>query len=367
MGILEKIKKLFKKDEHEMLDTGVYKFNIYNDSNVIEFRELQNIDTVKHRNGSINSLMQAKVYKYNEDNARLLDDINYNYKYVTFEIPQQVYLNYNMLKAIAEQYELYYSKTGEFCSFLGQLSHTNQGFKITNISPSVYNHVKQYLEPKLVEDLRQKREQRKHEITENKQKNEQKEFLKSISYREETNEYLKEQKDIREQRMKNPYLNKEHSFNFNGKVYTEWEGINTENGEVLKIHNLRKVGKAVENGQYLYTAIVNSTNSSTNAEFINQQTGEIQGKHIGFELPKNMEKMLENADANTINNILNLLTSGNMRGNEEDFTYIGGIRQNGELVYTDIPSAKSIENEFRKIKEEYKAKTENIRKEQNEK
>lgn len=367
MGILEKIKKIFKKDETKKLDTGIYEFNTQNDSNVIEFRELQNIDTVKHRDGSINFLMQAKVYKYNEADARFIEDIKYNYKYITFEIPSEIKLEDKMLKAIAEQYDAFYSKKDEFCSFLGQLSLTNQGFKITNISPTVYNYVKQNIEPKLAEELRQKREQRNQEIKEDEQKNEQKEFLKRIGYREEANKYLKEQKNMREQRMKNPYLNKVHSFNFNGKLYTEWEGINTTNGEVLKIHNLRKVGKAIENGQYLYTAIVNSTNSSTDAELINQQTGEIQGKHIGFELPKNMEKMLENADANTINNILNLLTSGNIRGNEEEFTYIGGIKSNGELEYTDIPSAKSIENEFGKIKKEYKEKKENIRKEQYEK
>ena len=368
MGILEKIKRLLKKDKPKMLDTGVFKFNMQNDErSVIEFRDIQGIYTVNHRNGSTNSLVQAKVYKYNEDNARLIDDIDYNYKYVTFEIPNEINLNGKMLKTIAEQYELYYLDTEEFCSFLGELSLTNKGFKITNISPTVYNYVKQNLEPKLVEELRQRREQRNQKIIGNEKINEQNEFLKRIDYREETNKYLKNQENIRNQRMKNPYLNKLHSFNNNGKIYSEWEGINTANGEVLKIHNLRKVGKAIENGQYLYTAIVNSTNSSNDANVINQQTGELQGKHIGFELPKNMEKMLENADANTINNILNLLTSGSMGENEEEFTYIGGIKQNGELEYTNIPSARSIENEFENIKKEYKEKIENIRKEQYEK
>lgn len=367
MGILEKIKKIFKKDETKKLNTGIYEFNTQNDGNVIELSELQNIETFKHRDGSINFLMQAKVYKHKEDDTKFIEDMKYNYKYLTFEIPSEIKLNDKMLKAIAEQYDVFYSKKDEFCPFLGQLSLTNQGFKITNISSTVYNYVKQKIEPKLAQELRQKREQRNQEIKEIEQKKEQKEFLKRIDYKEEVNKYLEEQKNMREQRMKNPYLNKVHSFNVNGKVYTEWEGINTTNGEVLKIHNLRKVGKAIENGQYLYTAIVNSTNSSTDAKFINQQTGEMQGKHIGFELPKNMEKMLENADANTINNILNLLTLGNMRGNEEEFIYIGGIKSNGEPEYTDIPSAKSIENEFEKIKKEYKEKTENIRKKQYEK
>lgn len=367
MGILERIKKFLKRNEPKMLETGIYKFNINDDGKIIEFREVENIDTVRHSDGSINSLIQAKVYKYNENNARLIDDINYNYKYVTFEIPNKINLNDKMLKAIAEQYEQYYSNTEEFCPFLGELSLTNKGFKISDISQNVYNYVKQNLEPRLAEDLRRRIEEKNQKVMENEKINKQNEFLKRLDYREETDKYLKEQKDIREKRLKNPYLNKLHSFKNNGKFYSEWEGINTINGEVLKIHNLRKVGKAIENGQYLYTAIVNSTNSSNDANVINQQTGEFQGKHIGFELPKNMEKMLENADANTINNILNLLTFGNMRGNEEDFTYIGGIRQNGELEYTDIPSAKSIENEFAKIKEEYKEKTEKIGKEQYEK
>lgn len=368
MGILERIKRLFKKDEPKMLDTGAFKFKIQNDDrNVIEFRDIQGIYTVNHRNGSNNSLVQAKVYKYNEDNARLIDDLKYNYRYVIFEIPDRINLNNKMLNAIAEQYELYYSDTEEFCSYLGELSLTNKGFKITNISSTVHNYIKQSVEPKLVEEWKQKREQINQEIIENEQRNEQKEFFKRIDYREETSKYLKEQKSIRKQRMKNPYLNKMHSFNSSGKIYSEWEGINTTNGEVLKIHNLRKVGKAIENGQYLYTAIINSTNSSNDANIINQRTGEIQGKHIGFELPKNMEKMLENADGNTINNILNLFTLGNIRGNEDEFTYIGGIKPNGELEYTGIPSAKSIENEFENIKKEYKEKIENIRKEQYEK
>lgn len=367
MGILERIKRLFKKDEPKMLDTGIYKFNIKNDSNIIEFREVQNIDIVKHRNGSKNSLMQAKVYKYDEENARLLEDIKYNYRYVTFEIPNNANLTNEMLEAIAEQYEVYYSKTEEFCSFLGELSFTNQGFRITNISPSVYNYVKQNLEPKLLEELSQKREKRNKEIIEKEQKYNQKEFLQRINYKEETNRYLKEQKRIREQRMKNPYLNKLNTLNIDGKISSEWEGINTTNGEVLKIHKLRKIGKAIENGQYLYTAIVNSTNSSTDANVINQQTGEMQGSHIGFEIPKNMEKMLENADANTINNILELLSFGNIKGNENEFTYIGGIKQTGELEYTEKPSVKSIENEFEKIKRDYKEKIENKRKEQYEK
>ncbi len=365
MGIFERIKNLFKKDQYKKLDTGVYKFNIQNDSEVIEFRELQNIDTVKHSNGSVNSLIQAKVYKYNQENARLIDDIKYNYRYVIFEMPNNIKLTDRILQAIAAQYNAYYSNTEEFCSFLGELSLTDKGFRIMNISQNVYNYVKQNLEPRLFEELRQKREQRHNEIIA--KENEQKEFKRRIDYREETNRYLKEKRKIREERMKNPYLNKINTLNINGKITSEWEGINTVNGEVLKIHNLRKVGKAVENGQYLYTAIVNSTSSPNDANMINQQTGELTGKHIGFELPKNMEKMLENADANTINNILNLFTSGNMRGNEKDFTYIGGIKQNGELEYTEIPSAKSIENEFGKIKEEYKEKIENKIKEQYEK
>lgn len=96
MEILERIKRFFKKDEPKMLDTGIYKFNVQKDSNTIEFREIKNIDTVKHRNGSSNSLIQAKVYKYDEENARLVEDIKYNYRYVTFEIPDNI--NYSFSK-----------------------------------------------------------------------------------------------------------------------------------------------------------------------------------------------------------------------------------------------------------------------------
>lgn len=359
MEIFKILKNLFKRNKNNMLDSGKYSFNSKIDDNyLIEINDLRQIDTVIHSNGRTNKLMIANIEKYNGQYVRMITDITNNYKCVVFEVPENQVETQQMIECIARQYDTNSSNKEEFCQYFGEIILTSQGFKFMNKSNSVQEYIKQKIEPQLITEKQQKQAKMQQEILKQKNKEmlerQKREFKDRINSREEANRYYEKQQKIKSQRLENPYLIKNEEYQTkDGKYCSNWEGINIQNGEILRLYKLKKIGKIQENGQYLYSGIVLSTPNTHDTNMFNKDTGEYIGNHICFELPNHMETLIKTTDENQyLQKILNILSNGtNSRDN--NYIYAGGIKQDGNVSYDMRESHPDIRNKLNELRQEY--------------
>ena len=153
MNIIERIKQIFTRKKQKQLNSGIYKYNSIDRNNKIEIYDLKQIETITHEDGTINNLMVAKIMKYNENQARILNDIKTNYKTVAFEIPAYHPYTEPMIAEVAKQYDAYYSNADEFCTYLGELNLTNKGFQFTHLDSRTMQYIKQNVEPLLLQEI----------------------------------------------------------------------------------------------------------------------------------------------------------------------------------------------------------------------
>ena len=368
MNIFEKIKQIFTRKKQKQLNSGIYKYNSIDRNNKIELYDLKQLETITHEDGTINNLMIAKIMKYNENQARLLEDIRTNYKTVAFEIPAYHPYTEPMIAEVAKQYDSYYSNTGEFCTYMGELNLTNKGFQFTHLDSQMLQYIKQNIEPQLKQELENEKIKIYQEMENQRStsENEHNNFVENL--REETLKYQKHQRAINSKRLRNPYLAKTFSSQNNNKeISSDWEGINLENGEILRIMDLRKIGKGQTSNQYLYTATINSSQNEADEILINQKTGEYEGNKVWFELPTRIETYMQDGQIyqnDNLQKILTILSNGARPKQDRNYSYIGSITQEGYISYNENEVSPEIIEAVERIREEYGQKLEIQRQEE---
>ena len=294
MSIFDKIKQ--KQDNTVNAIEGA------NDmTNVITFQKGDKIITVfnikrerkvQYNDGTVNDLMSAQVTINNIKGAVIL-------KYgmpICFEVPEG---RRDLIRSILMQREIP-QLSPENYTYVGKAS---DGGAINNqdLNDNILNVINKMNQELLAERKRQYKkynEQAKRRIVEAREK--EQEIISASEDRKK--DELKEKRN----RIKSPFLKGEISHDRT----EQYNGVNLENGEILRIRNVRKVGKDLAN-TYLYSAVINSTPHESDVEVLD----DAMGIPVVFTLPYRMNDIV-NSNYNSENKqrlvegILQMFTDG---------------------------------------------------------
>lgn len=348
-NILEQIKSKINRNKIKRLDAGHNNYEEYRDgeflsqpysiqiSNSNEYAMITSIrfeDQIRHRDGTITDLMLAKTLI-----GRAGETFNQN-DFVAFEVPSGLKINESILQKIIVHYlnERNMPKDQE-CRYIGILNENPKDYEI-NKSDNVNQYVRNQISSRIQAEKENKQKQSNESTSKAEQalKEEREQLSERIKY--DVSEKKKEQMKEREERIKNSYLINIQNNNENGEnSYEEYEGININNGDILKLRKVDKVAKD-RNGMYIYTCYLQHKSNRSDVENLSQG-----GLPICFATDKKIEDIVDSNDQQEINSLLSLLSQ------ESNFK-----ASNGQLNYIGSKDKKPISTEVKYKIEELKQK-----------
>ena len=297
----------------------------------------------KHRNGEITKLMLAKAIKVRDGDALMVDLADD----IAFELKEGQLPDGNVLQAVAYEYEKRNEIENKICDYLGIVDYTDKGYEITQKSQKVEQYVTQKVVPEILEQRRAREEllAEKYAKRQEQEKERERKFLEDLDARG----YVAQVQETMKKRMENPYLRKVRQYKIDGKTYEDYDGINVETGNILRIRRLDKVGKD-GSGTYLYQGYVHSTPNEDDVEYLDKA---LMGIPVCFDLPKRFSDIEIANNPEEIRTILELLSNAEKYSNREGLSYIGGIDKNGKLNHNAEPDSFGIANAIKRLTQEY--------------
>lgn len=162
--------------------------------------------------------------------------------------------------------------------------------------------------------------------------------------------YVAQKQETMKRRRENPYLRKVRQYEIKGKIYEDYDGINMETGDILRIRKLEKIGKD-GSGTYLYQGYVHSTSNEDDAEILDE--GKPMGVPVCFDLPKRFSDIEAVNNLQEVRTILELLSDTSKYGNYASLSYIGGLDKNGKLNHNTEPDSLAIANTIKRLIQEF--------------
>ena len=323
MGLFKRNKKGPKKQEKTWENNqedriGEYDYESIDRGYLIKILGVKAVKNIQYRNSERTKLMLAKVSKLRVDDTFMFDEV----RDIAFELNERQLPSYDVLKAVAHQYEIQERTEGEGCQYLGIVDSTENGYEITRYSHGVENCIKKQIDPMIIAQKEQERRESNARYRE-KQLNERRSlYMESLK----AQEYIDAMQRECEQRKANPYLYKEDQYVLDGKIYEDYNGINLQTGEILRIRHLDKVMKTKDTGIYLYQGNIYSTPNEHDADFLEgENPGEVP---VCFELPKRLSDIVNEQNPEEIRRVLELLSSARNYSRNEGLVYLGEIDQN---------------------------------------
>ena len=297
----------------------------------------------KHRNGEITKLMLAKAIKVRDGDALIVDLADD----IAFELKEGQQPDGNVLQAVAYEYEKRNALENKICDYLGIVDYTDQGYEINQKSQKVEQYVTQKVVPEILEQRKVREDflAEKYAKRQEQEKARERKFLEDLDARG----YVAQMQETMKKRKENPYLRKVRQYKIDGKTYEDYDGINIQTGDILRIRRLDKVGKD-GNGTYLYQGYVHSTPNEDNVEFLDKA---LMGTPVCFDLPKRFSDIERTNNPEEIRTILELLSNAEKYSNREGLSYIGGIDKNGKIGHNAEPDSLGIANAIKRLKQEY--------------
>ena len=309
----KKAKQTWTNNQEDRL--GEYEYKSRDKGYLIKISGVKSVKDVQRKNGERTKLMLAKAIKLREDDTFMLDEV----KDIAFELNERQLPSYDVLKAVAHQYEIQERTEGEGCQYLGIVDSTENGYEITRYSHGVENHIKKQIDPMIIAQKEQERRESNARYRE-KQLNDRQSLYKATL---KAQEYIDAKKREYNQRKANPYLYKAGQYEVNGKNYENYNGINLQTGEILRIRHLDKVVKTKDTGIYLYQGNIYSTPNEHDADFLEgENPGEVP---VCFELPKRLSDIVNEQNPEEIRSVLELLSSARNYSINEGLVYLGEI------------------------------------------
>lgn len=307
--------------------------------------------TLSHIDGYETNLVMAKIIRKRDEDAYFIDSNDY----VFFEVDRKQEITEELLEKVAECYDLVKRPDSkELCTYLGLMgiNKENQTYNIMSKLPGTEQYIRKIIEPNL-ENQRRKRAQAYQ----------RQDFLNSINERETINDYQETQNKINAERLKRPYLEETKIYRDRNNIrYENFEGININNGEILRLYQARKIGKIIEengNSSYLYSGILNSVNNITDEIIINK-SGMIAGFPVCFELPDALDRIVEKNDEVQIKQVLKLLSYDKNFENAKELKYIGKLTSDDVVEHVKESDNKIIRKKVQEEKQEYKRIMDNM-------
>lgn len=135
--------------------------------------------------------------------------------------------------------------------------------------------------------------------------------------------------------------------NVNGREVSNYNGVNMQTGQILKIRNLDKIGKD-GSGTYLYAGYIQTTSSEDKAEVLG--AGRPLGNYVCFEMRQRLEDIVRSDNKEQIRNILELLSYGKM---QKSLSYLGKIDERGIITRDSNSDSLVIRNTIEELKRQY--------------
>lgn len=276
-------------------------------------------------------------------------------KYIAVEVEENQKIDNEFIRTMMARYfAMGINKEG--CQYVGE--YNSQYKQFDKYSKSVENYVRSTLNVKLQNRINEKKYQKSLEIYVNSKKEIQ-------NWRDNLIKNAQKYKDnldrVKEDRISRPYLESKGYVNVFGKTVANYNGINTQTGEILKIRHLDKVGKD-GNGTYLYTGYIQNVMDKDKNEVLGEARP--RGTFVCFEMRKRFEDIVNSGNLQQIKQLLNFFSTSGIRGYEKDgLYYIGKMDEYGNISRNANSNSPAIRNAIEGIKREY-AQTMKINKDQ---
>lgn len=371
MGLFSKIKELFTGSKTKRLNEGNYYESKYGapqnkelklpfviglpDKKSIMITSLEYNNIATHSNGEKTDVIVAKMIEVQEDSVIAPNSETH----IAFEVTQGVPIDQAMLSKIGTYYlrELKNKDRNPDCMYLGRISENPYGeINWNNKSDVIGKYINEKVAPRLNEEKRKKQEKQiiEQRAAEVRDISEHEEYVRKLQ--NEQREKQTQQNNVKMDRINNPYL-KQVGPNYvvDGKIYSDYNGIDMIGGDILKLRKLNKVGKDANN-IYLYTGYISTTPNEYDSEVLSK-TARPMGRAVCFASDRKIEEILQ---SNDIGDLKTLLTALSLPSNEknEALEYIGRINRSN-MIDTDLNNAtEPIKSTVAKLKEEFREEQE---------
>lgn len=175
-----------------------------------------------------------------------------------------------------------------------------------------------------------------------KMKEEQEAFERRLKCKIESDRQQEEAAREKAVRKENPYFTRHAS--------GDYEGINVNSGEILRMQGVQKIGKD-ETGRYLYSGYLGNTSSESNAWMLDQD-GIPSGVPVCFSIDKRVEDIVAENNPAEIRQLLQLLSQeDNFRNNNGYMNYIGALDRNGNVT-RGVDNSPALQNRINQLKQQ---------------
>lgn len=251
---------------------------------------------VQHSDGRFSNIMIASTSKGKYGDTMIFSKEGSDK--VVFEIPAGEAITNTILSKLAG-YSNYLNSNNQKYSYIGEIDDNPN-----NNSLKMSNTVERYMNSELIPRFENERNEHMKKI-EKSNREIQENYMDSLKV--DLDAKKREEEEIKNNRKQNPYFKRiDNSMDLTGKGYSNYNAVNINTGDVLRIRNLDKVGKD-ENGDYLYKAFIANT---TREESTVYNTDYIGGNYVPvcFTSRKKIEDIVAEQNYNDINSVLEMFS-----------------------------------------------------------
>lgn len=341
-NLAEKIKGVINRSKTKRLEAGQQKLDYmfatseYGDYSNITNLEFEN--QVAHSDGRIGNLMVARIANGRRGDAVLVGTEDY----VAFELPVGEPITQEVLNKLVGNYlyEKNYRNNQE-CVYIGEINGNPQETQ-TRKSSNVEQYVNTQISTRIREE-RQQREAHRQMVNEKARQDKmiqmQREFEESLRAGNERREFEEQR---RQQIRENPYIRLKGKYiDQDGKYCQDYDGVNVESGNFLRIRKLNEVTKD-GSGRYIYTAYIQNVFNETDAEILNKNQIP-QGIPVCFATEGRVEDIVAVNNPYKVRELLSLFSQErNFRNNNGYMNYIGNLDRYGNITNEMISQATNV-------------------------
>lgn len=342
-----------------------YTITLPNSKEGLMVTSIQFDNAVRHSNGEVTNLMIAKVIPYQDGNT-----IYYNQQEsIAFEVTAGAQIDNVILQKIGQyyMYERNMPDNNKDCMYLGRISQDPYDLGTHNKSENIKRYVNETIAPQIAKEKQEQNERQMQSYRERQERDnrKQREFVNKMQ--EGHKEYVRQQNQIKAERIGNPYLEqvgREYTAK-DGRRYCDYDGINVTNGDFLRLRKMNKVGKD-ENGTYIYTGYVESTQNEHDVEMLSKD-GIPLGIPVCFATDKKIEEIMQSNNQNDLVSLLSMLSNQeNFMNNNGYLNYIGKIDKNNTIDKNIGNTTRTIQSNVQQLQQKfYQEKVQEQQKEQN--
>lgn len=349
MGIFD----FFKKEKNNNIDDKFknmteYDARMSNGMHVMVNR-IERERNVTYRDGQTTSIMKARLKEYRDGDCIIFD----TFEYIAFEIPEGMQIDKRMMECIIQNYYKQYNDRNENSySYLGRIFENQDGYTMGPKSNAVNNYIEEHMNSSIKRE-KEERMSRMNQRQEEIRKREVQQFRQNVDARD----YLKEKEQEKNKRLQNPTIQLIDNVIADGKTFENYDGINLNTGEILRLRNMLKVGKD-ENGTYLYTGHIYNTQNKDDEEVLNVD-GQMIGSYVCFELPRRLSDIVNDNNKEEQLRLLELLSNEKNYENEKRLKYIGKVDINNFITRNELASSNSIQRKIEELKNMQEIEIEN--------